>query len=431
MLADISAIIESVACIEVEQEKFIEVGCYLYRVSPAVMEMQFTENTPKNAKEILQSLSQDVIMAKDLVGECHKKNQPVSDTELRRIISQLEGVVKDIGECLCLIPSATFGGEKYAETAIRSLSDEMQNVNFEAKQPQVLLQMPKMPIESDLYSVNMEISVSTESSQALSMPPRLVDFLNIRSQRSQWLHENMKKSLTTLPQMARYIEPLYDTFFCPITKQIMDDPVTIESGVTYERKAITEWFEMFIHVEDTICPTTGMKLTSRVLSTNVALKTTIQEWQDRNEAARIKVARTALSLASSDAMVLEAIRDLQHIWRFAPFFSYFVQEMIGNIMDISTLIEFLSSSHQPFRHASLLLLLELSKSQALDEKLGSATGAILMLIRIKYNRHVDSLASEKADEILKNLERYPYNVKRMAEFGFLEPLLNHLTEGNS
>ncbi|XVF85725.1 hypothetical protein PTKIN_Ptkin17bG0140400 [Pterospermum kingtungense] len=463
LLADISATIELVACIEVQQEKFIEVGCYLHRVSSAIMEMQYTENTPKNAKEILKSLSQDVNLAKDLVGKCHKANQPVSDTELRRIISQLEKVVKDIGECLCLIPSATFGGEKYAETAVRSLSDEMQNIHFEAKQPQVL----KMPIESDLYSVDMDVLVSTEGSQILSTP-RLVDFLKITSQRSRWLHENMNKSLTTLPQVARYIEPLYDTFFCPLTKQIMDDPVTIESGVTYERKAITEWFETFSDLEDAICPTTGMKLTSRVLSTNMALKTTIEEWQERNEAARIKVARQTLSLASSDAMVLEAIRDLRHICKRKRYNKVQVlsvgmlpllikllrykdrdvrcktlellrqlaeeddegKEMIGNIMDISTLFELLSSIHQAIRHASLLLLLELSRSQALGEKLGSATGAILMLIRTKYNRHADPFASEKADEILKNLERYPYNVKRMAEYGLLEPLLNHLTEGS-
>ncbi|XWS69573.1 hypothetical protein CRYUN_Cryun04dG0190800 [Craigia yunnanensis] len=470
LLADISAIIESVECIEVEQDNFIEVGCYLYRVFPAIMELQYTENTPKNAKEILQSLSQNVNLAKDLVEECNKENQPVSDTELRSIIAQLEGVVKDIGECLCLIPSATFGGQEYAETAVRSLSDEMKNVHFEVKQPQVLETKelePQISFESDLYSVDVDVSFSTESSQILSMP-RLVDFLKITNQGSQWQHENIKKSLTTLPQVAHYIEPLYDTFFCPLTKQIMDDPVTIESGVTYERKVITEWLETFSHLEDIICPTTGMKLTSRVVSTNVALKTTIEEWKDRNETARIKVARAALSLASSDTMILEAIRDLQHICKRKRYNKVQVlsvgilpllikllgykdrdvrcgtlellrqlaegddegKEMVANIVDISTIIELLSSSHQPVRHASLLFLLELSRSQALGEKIGSATGAILMLIRIKYNRHVDSFASLKAAEILMNLERYPDNIKRMAEYGFLEPLLNHLTEGS-
>ncbi|XVE74416.1 hypothetical protein DITRI_Ditri12bG0015400 [Diplodiscus trichospermus] len=488
LLADISAITSSVECIEVEQENFIEIGCYIYRVFPAVMELQYAENTPKNAKEILQSLSHDVDLAKDLVGECGKKNQPISETELRSIIAQLERVVKEIGECLCLIPSATFGGDQYVETAVRALSEEMQNVKFEVTRMETMTELEpqisfaseqheksETPIESDLYSVDVDVdlcsidvdvSFSTESSQIMSMP-RMVDFLKITSQGSQWQQGSKNKSLTTLPQVAHYMEPLYDTFFCPLTKQIMDDPVTIESGVTYERKAITEWFKTFSHQEDIICPTTGMKLTSKALSTNAALKTTIEEWKDRNEAARIKVARAALSLASSESMIMEAIRDLQHMCKRKQYNKMQIlsagilpllikllgfrdrevrcgslellrqlaeedegQEMIANVMEISTIIELLSSSHQPVRHASLLFLLELSRSQALAEKIGSATGAILMLIRIKYNHHVDSFASQKAEEILKNLERYPDNIKQMAEYGFLEPLLNHLTEGS-
>ncbi|KAL4317928.1 hypothetical protein GQ457_18G024260 [Hibiscus cannabinus] len=547
LFADISAVTESVECVDVEQESFIEVGCYIYRVFPAIMELKYAKKSPKNAREILQSISQNVNLAKDLVGECHNENQPVSETELASIMAKLEVVIKDIGECLCLIPSATFGGEEYAETAVQSLSEEMQNVHFEVKQPrelrvkeleskmsfateqpkkskmtvessQMLQQMPmvwplseemqsvhfqikqaqefgteelgpkmsfatkqpkkskmgiessqmpqQMPMESDLYSVDVEVSICTESSQALNMPI-LNDFLKISSPRRQY--ESIDKSLTALPKVAHYIEPMYDTFFCPITKKIMSDPVTIESGVTYERKAISEWFETFTHLEDTTCPTTGMKLTSRVLSTNVALKTTIEQWKDRNEVARIKVARVALSLASSDSMILEAIRDLQHICKrkhyskvqvlsagILPLLNKLLRhkdrdvrcealellrqlaedddegkEMVADAMDLSTLVELLSSSHQPVLYASLHFLLELSRCQALGEKLGSATGAILILIRIKYNHQDDSFASKTADEILKNLERVRVNVKLMAEYGFLEPLLTHLTEAGS
>ncbi|KAK8604284.1 hypothetical protein V6N13_099231 [Hibiscus sabdariffa] len=367
-------------------------------------------------------------------------------------------------------------GATYVESAVRSLSDELRNIHFELEQPlesqmsfAMQIQSPQTlptPKDSNFHPVDVEESVSTESSQVLSMP-HLIDFLKITNQRSQLQHENKDKSMATLPQVANYIEPLYDTFFCPLTKQIMDDPVTIENGVTYERKVITKWFETFGHRDDIICPITGMKLTSKVLSTNVALKDTIEEWKERNETARIKVARTSLSLASSDSLILEAIIDLQHVCKrrynkvkvlsvgILPLLirllgykdkdvSYEalellrqlteeddeVKEMIANTMDVLALIELMSSSHQEIRHASLLLLVELSRSQALGGKFGSAAGAILMLIRVKFNHHVDSFASEKADEILKNLETFPNNIKRMAEFGFLEPLLNHLTEGS-
>ena len=105
--------------------------------------------------------------------------------------------------------------------------------------------------------------------------------------------------------------------------------------------------------------------------------------------------------------------------------------MISEMVDMSTVIKMVSSGHQPIRHAALLLLLELSRSEALQEKIGSVPGGILMLIRIKYNQPDDAFSSEKADEILKNLESSPENIKKMAENGLLEPLLKHLTEGNS
>lgn len=167
----------------------------------------------------------------------------------------------------------------------------------------------------------------------------------------------METETSTLTQVAHYIEPMYDTFFCPLTKQIMDDPVTIESGVTYERKAIMEWFETFSHLEDIICPTTGMKLTSRVLSTNVALKTTIEQWKDRNEAARIKVARVALSLASSDNMILEAITDLQHICKRNQ--NNKVQVLSVGILPL--LIKLIGYKNRDVRCGALELLLQLAE----------------------------------------------------------------------
>jgi len=53
-----------------------------------------------------------------------------------------------------------------------------------------------------------------------------------------------------------------------------------------------------------------------------------------------------------------------------------------------------------------------------------------MLVSIKYKWSSDAFACELADDILKNLEKCPENIKLMAENGLLEPLLNHLIEGD-
>lgn len=104
--------------------------------------------------------------------------------------------------------------------------------------------------------------------------------------------------------------------------------------------------------------------------------------------------------------------------------------MIARVVDTEALIKLLSSSHQPTRQSTLQFLLELSKSQSLCESIGSVTGAILILITNKYNS-LDAFASEKASEILRNLESHPSNIKNMAENGYVEPLLEHLIQGTS
>ncbi|XP_059655625.1 putative U-box domain-containing protein 42 [Cornus florida] len=484
MLASISEIISSVVCIEVEKENFIEIGCYFYRASAAIMELQTTENAPTNAIKILQSLAKSIDLAKGLVLKCHKGAYTILNREVRSIIEQLKDVIKQIGEDLSLIPSSTFKDHEYAEAAVRSLSKEMKSVYFEVTknqisgrkevEPHVLPseEVPKKesePIQTDLYSINVEVSMEIPQ---LSDIPHLhqIEFPGSTKSRGQRNHGKRRSgsgSLTVLPQVAEYMEPMYETFFCPLTKKIMDEPVTTETGVTYERKAIIEWYEKFENPKDIVCPKTRQRV-NRVLSTNTALKATIEEWKKRNEAARIKAARAALSLAISENMVLEALKDLQDICKrkhynrvhirsigmvalLVKFLEYKGgnvrcatlellcllaedddegKKMVAMAIDMSIIIKMLSSNDQTIRHTSLLLLLELSRSRSLCENIGSVTGGILMLITVKYKRSLDAFASEKADEILRNLERSPENIKCMAENGLLEPLLNHLIGGS-
>lgn len=49
---------------------------------------------------------------------------------------------------------------------------------------------------------------------------------------------------------------------------------------------------------------------------------------------------------------------------------------------------------------------------------------------MKFNNSDDPITSEKAGEVLQNLEKCPKNIKYMAESGYLDPLQRHLVEGN-
>ena len=68
-------------------------------------------------------------------------------------------------------------------------------------------------------------------------------------------------------------------FVCPITSHIFDDPVTLETGQTYERKAIQEWIDR----GNSTCPITRQKLhSSQLPKTNYVLKRLIASWRDQN-----------------------------------------------------------------------------------------------------------------------------------------------------
>ncbi|KAH9762403.1 RING-type E3 ubiquitin transferase [Citrus sinensis] len=79
------------------------------------------------------------------------------------------------------------------------------------------------------------------------------------------------------PGIGKHTPP--KDFVCPITTHIFDDPVTLETGQTYERRAIQEWIER----GNSSCPITRQKLSSTKLpKTNYVLKRLIASWQEQN-----------------------------------------------------------------------------------------------------------------------------------------------------
>uniref|UniRef100_A0A0A0KJY2 U-box domain-containing protein n=2 Tax=Cucumis sativus TaxID=3659 RepID=A0A0A0KJY2_CUCSA len=66
-------------------------------------------------------------------------------------------------------------------------------------------------------------------------------------------------------------------FLCPISLQLMRDPVTISTGITYDRSSIEMWLFSF---NKTVCPITKQPLSSDpdLLTPNHTLRRLIQSW---------------------------------------------------------------------------------------------------------------------------------------------------------
>uniref|UniRef100_J3LG09 U-box domain-containing protein n=1 Tax=Oryza brachyantha TaxID=4533 RepID=J3LG09_ORYBR len=67
-------------------------------------------------------------------------------------------------------------------------------------------------------------------------------------------------------------------FLCPISMELMADPVTVSTGVTYDRRSIEEW--LFVYGRTT-CPATMQPLSNFDLTPNHTLKRVISSWLAR------------------------------------------------------------------------------------------------------------------------------------------------------
>ena len=64
------------------------------------------------------------------------------------------------------------------------------------------------------------------------------------------------------------------SFLCPISKELVADPVMLCTGHTYDRVCIERWFSQG---EDT-CPVTGLTLENFHMTPNHALRNAAQDW---------------------------------------------------------------------------------------------------------------------------------------------------------
>ncbi|KAI9200956.1 hypothetical protein LWI28_015688 [Acer negundo] len=265
-----------------------------------------------------------------------------------------------------------------------------------------------------------------------------------------------------------HVEPIYDAFVCPLTKQVMHDPVTLENGQTFEREAIEKWFkECKESGRKLVCPLTQKEVKSAYLNPSIALRNTIEEWSARNEAAQLDLARRSLNLGSPESDVMRALKYIQYSYRTSRSNKHILHntEMVPKIVDmlksssrkvrckaletlrivveedsdnkeimgqgdtVRTIVKFLSHELSKEREEAVSLLYELSKSEALCEKIGSVNGAILILVGMTSSKSENILTVEKADKTLENLEKFENNVRQMAENGRLQPLLTQILEG--
>ncbi|KAJ0989244.1 hypothetical protein J5N97_007600 [Dioscorea zingiberensis] len=132
--------------------------------------------------------------------------------------------------------------------------------------------------DSNEYDYEIQEKKNTRSSSFPTIENRYQDLEQTSSETTCSSSHQMFDSDSILAS-GKHTPP--KDFVCPITSNVFDDPVTLETGQTYERKAIQEWLER----GNSTCPITRQNLQINQLpKTNYVLKRLIASWREQNNA---------------------------------------------------------------------------------------------------------------------------------------------------
>ncbi|KAK9122230.1 hypothetical protein Syun_019847 [Stephania yunnanensis] len=267
---------------------------------------------------------------------------------------------------------------------------------------------------------------------------------------------NKRNSLGNQP-----LDPL-DSFYCPITGEVMFDPVETSSGQTFERSAIEKWFAE----GNNLCPLTATPLNSATLQPNKALRKSIAEWKDRNTMITIASMKAKLS-SNEEKEVIDSLGQLQELCEEREMYREWV--VLENYIPV--LVQLLVSKNREIRNRALALLyllakdgddnkvkimevhdaidsiarflarrigesklavallLELSKNERICNYIGKIQGCVFLLVTMLSSNN-DSQAASDAKDLLENLAVHDENVILMAKANYFKPLLQRLSSGS-
>ncbi|XP_022762341.1 U-box domain-containing protein 26-like [Durio zibethinus] len=240
-------------------------------------------------------------------------------------------------------------------------------------------------------------------------------------------------------------------FRCPISLELMRDPVTVSTGQTYDRTSIESW----VATGNSTCPVTRAPLSDFTLIPNHTLRRLIQDWCVANQAFGIEriptpkqpaeptMVRSLLNQASSVSNPfqsrLSALRRLKGLARDSDNNRSVISSHNAREMLISILFSDTGSSSSELNHEALALLVmfQLTESECASIASDSnkvtylshflshssievrVTSASLIEIVLAGTRSSDLRAQicnvdeifEGVTDILKNLSSYPRALK--------------------
>ncbi|GLT84823.1 hypothetical protein SLE2022_030350 [Rubroshorea leprosula] len=480
-----------------KKESFSQLAAYLDRIVPVLKELRRKgASNSESLNNAIEALNREIKAAKQLTLECTKRNKVYLLMNCRAIDKHLEDATREIGQALSLFPLTSLDLSSSIIEEIGEVQDSMQRAEFRAAIAEEQI-MDK--IESGIQERNVDRSYANS---LLVLIAEAVGIPNERSAlkkefedfKSEIENARLRKDMAEAIQMDQIIslleradaasspkereikyftkrnslgsqplEPL-QSFYCPITRDVMMDPVETSSGQTFERSAIEKWFAE----GNNLCPLTMTPLDTSVLRPNKKLRQSIEEWRDRN--TMITIASMKEKLMSGEEEEEEEVlhcleqlmelckqRDAHREWVVLEnYIPILIQLLASRNRDLRNqvlaILHYLSKDSDDAkervakvdnaidsivrslgrrveeRRLAVTLLLELSKCDLLRDCIGKVQGCILLLVTMSSGD--DNQSARDAEELLEILSFSDLNIIQMARANYFKHLLQRLFEGS-
>ncbi|KAM1744143.1 hypothetical protein ACFX11_011064 [Malus domestica] len=189
-----------------------------------------------------------------------------------------------------------------------------------------------------------------------------------------------------------------DDFICPITLELMRDPVIVATGQTYERSYIQRW----VDCGNTTCPKTQQKLVNLTLTPNYVLRSLIAQWCINSNIEQLNG-----KIKKSDGSF---------------------RNITGDTATIQALVRKLSSRSIEERRAAAAEIRSLSKRSTDNRILIAEAGAIPVIVNLLTSE--DGLRQENAVTSVLKLSIYDNNNELIMLAGAVPSIVRVLRPGS-
>lgn len=326
----------------VGRKSFVELSCYLERVVPLLEELKREHIAPSQGlHNFLDILNHQVKEANKLIRDCKERNKFFLLVNSRSIANHIQTFTQEIIRALACIPFASLNISLNIREDVNQLVSSMQTAEFTAAMAEeeildkiesgiqernfdrvfandLLLQIAKAAgVSTDRSALNKEFddfkteieNLWSRKDKAEAIQMEQIIALLERADVASSLDDKEKKYFSKRRSLGvQPLEPLL-SFYCPITREVMIDPVETPSGHTFERTAIEKWLS---DADEPSCPITSTPLDISMLRPNKTLRQSIDEWRDRNNMIMVASLKSRLSSENGEEVLqcLEQVKDL-------------------------------------------------------------------------------------------------------------------------